>query len=201
MPCEAQLVFRKLTNCQRIRFNGLTMKTTADIESPPEQTFRVLLKTIGMVRRIMEPYFSQFGVSASQWGVLRVLWRADAAGESSVRVTDLSDRLLIRPPSVTTVVDRLEREGLVTREESTVDQRVKEIRLTEAGRRLVRRILDGHTAQIESVLDGLNASEQNALRSSLDRLNRHLSALGDADGETGHARKTAKKNRKVYEVD
>ena len=82
---------------------NVTTKAAIIPESPSEQTFRALLKTMGMMRRVMEPYFSRFGISGSQWGVMRSLWFADQVGESSVRVTDLSDRLLIRPPSVTTV--------------------------------------------------------------------------------------------------
>jgi DNA-binding MarR family transcriptional regulator len=134
--------------------------------------------------------------------VLRALWRADVAGEASVRVTDLSDRLLIRPPSVTTVVDRLERQGLVLREGSASDQRVKEVRLTDNGKRLVRKIMHGHTAQIESVLDALSAPEQASLKQALERLNAHLSTLGEiSTDESSNNRKSAKSNRKSYEVD
>ena len=181
----------------------MTTKAAIIPETPSEQTFRALLKTMGMLRRVMEPYFSRFGISGSQWGVMRALWNADQGGESSVRVTDLSDRLLIRPPSVTTVVDRLERQGLVVREGSPSDQRVKEVRLTDAGKKLVRRVLHGHTSQIETLLDGLTAPELHTLRQSLDRLNVHLAAIND--GPELHApRKSGKSNRKDdkdYEVD
>jgi DNA-binding MarR family transcriptional regulator len=179
----------------------VTTKAATIPESPSEQTFRALLKTMGMMRRVMEPYFSRFGISGSQWGVMRALWFADQVGEASVRVTDLSDRLLIRPPSVTTVVDRLERQGLVLREGSPSDQRVKEVRLTDAGRKLVRRVLHGHTAQIETLLDGLSGSELQALRQSLERLNLHLESMHDGVGDGHHLRKNGKTNRKDYEVD
>jgi DNA-binding MarR family transcriptional regulator len=131
---------------------------------------------------------------------MRALWNAAQGGEESIRVTDLSDRLLIRPPSVTTVVDRLERQGLVSREGSASDQRVKEVRLTDAGKKLVRRVLHGHTTQIETLLDGLTAPELHNLRQSLDRLNTHLRAINDG-GELHVQRKNGKTNRKDYEVD
>jgi MarR family 2-MHQ and catechol resistance regulon transcriptional repressor len=178
----------------------VTTKAAIIPETPSEQTFRALLKTMGMLRRIMEPYFSRYGISGSQWGVMRALWNADQAGEAIVRVTDLSDRLLIRPPSVTTVVDRLERQGLVLREGSHSDQRVKEVRLTDAGKKVVRRVLHGHTSQIETLLDGLTAPELHTLRQSLDRLNMHLAAINDG-GEPHVQRKSGKANRKDYEVD
>src|SRR3954468_17789722 len=85
----------------------------APVDAVPEQTFRALLRTLGLVRRVMEPYFGRHGISGSQWAVLRTLMRAEDDGVRQLRLTDLGDRLLIRPPSVTGVVDRLQKMGLV----------------------------------------------------------------------------------------
>ena len=61
-------------------------------------------------------------------------------GEPALRLTDIGDRLLIRPPSVTGVVDRLERLAFVERTNSSQDMRAKYVRLTAAGRELYERI-------------------------------------------------------------
>ena len=108
----------------------------------------------------MQPYFAAFGISGAQWGILRVLQRAEGEGIRAVRLTDLSTRLLIRPPSVTGVVDRLQRLGLVERAESDRDLRVKRVRLTLAGRRLMERVLRRHPQQVHRVLAGLSDEEQ-----------------------------------------
>src|SRR5438445_7501536 len=104
---------------------------------PSETTFRQLIRVLGLVERVMQPYFAQFGISGSQWGVLRNLHRAVQEGVAGLRLTDLSERLLIRPPSVTGVVDRLERAGLVVRDGSPTDLRSKRVNLTERGRQIV----------------------------------------------------------------
>src|SRR5437660_2897529 len=122
------------------------------ISRPAEGTFRQLLSVLGLVERVMQPYFAQFGISGSQWGVLRTLHRAEADDLPGLRLTDLSDRLLIRPPSVTGVVDRLERAGLVVRDGSPTDLRAKQVALTPRGRQLVERVLTMHGKQIEAVL-------------------------------------------------
>src|SRR3982750_4910037 len=77
-----------------------------------EPAFRALIRTFGLIRRVMEPYFGKFGISGSQWGVLRALNCAAKDGGESLRLSDLSEKLLIQPPSVTGVVDRLERLSL-----------------------------------------------------------------------------------------
>ena len=96
-----------------------------------------------------------------------------------MRLTDLSDRLLVRPPSVTGAVDRLERMGLVAREASPTDQRAKLVSLTPAGRQLVARAREGHAARVQGVLAVLSRSEQRELHRLLDRLGDHLEILAD----------------------
>lgn len=145
--------------------------------------FRSLVRTLGLLKRVMEPYFAKFGISGSQWGILRALHRAEKEGRRELRLTDLSDRLLIRPPSVTGVVDRLQRAGLVARVASADDQRVKLASLTPAGRRLVRSVIKGHGAQIDAVLSGLSSSDQRELGRLLDRLGSHLNGMAAKNGD------------------
>jgi DNA-binding MarR family transcriptional regulator len=149
-----------------------------------DPAFRALIRTMGLLKRVMEPYFARHGISGAQWGVLRSLSRAqEEEGAAGVRLTDLSDRLLVRPPSVTGAVDRLERMGLVAREASPTDQRAKLVSLTAAGRQLVERVREGHAQQIQSVLGALTRSEQRELHRLLDRLGDHLENLADEQQE------------------
>src|SRR6266404_5330251 len=90
-----------------------------------DNAIRELVRTFGLVEKVMQPYFARFGISGSQWGVLRHLYRAEQEGWPGLRLTDLGDRLLIRPPSVTGVVDRLERAELVIRGGLPTDLRAK----------------------------------------------------------------------------
>src|SRR5262249_62377602 len=92
---------------------------------------------LGRTERRRQPSFARFGVSGAQWGVLRNLHRAEEEGLSGLRLTDLGERLLIRPPSVTGVVDRLEKLGLVTRAGVPSDLRAKQGSLTPPGRHAV----------------------------------------------------------------
>src|SRR5262245_36016109 len=125
-----------------------------------ELTFRAFIRTYGLFRHRMQEYFSQFGITGAQWGILRALHRAEGEDPGGLRLTDLGRRLLVRPPSVTTIVDRLERMGLVARKSAIKDQRVKTVTLTRAGRQIVARILEHHPQQIHTILAGLSKIEQ-----------------------------------------
>lgn len=142
-----------------------------------ENPVRELVRTFGLLERAMQPYFAQFGISGAQWGVLRILHRAEKEGLPGLRLTDLGDRLLVRPPSVTGLVDRLQRARLVARHGSPTDLRTKRVTLTDRGRQLVERILRVHTDQMDVVLGSLSGEEQEQLQHLLARMGRHLEAM------------------------
>jgi DNA-binding MarR family transcriptional regulator len=161
-------------------------------DSPPadfgqiEQAFHSLLRTYGRLRQVMDPYFARFGISAAQWAILRVLQRAEAAGEPGLRLTDLGRRLLIQPPSVTGVVDRLERHGFLARQQSTIDQRARLVALTPRGHKLVARVLKGHAGQIRSLFAEHDAREVKNLAELLQKLETRLGALAhDTNSKRG----------------
>ena len=147
-----------------------------------ENAFRTLLRTMGLVDRVMHPYFARFGISGSQWGVLRTLQRAHLVGQARLRLTDLGNRLIIRPPSVTAAVDRLERTGLVQRQAAPDDARAKLLNLTPRGLHLVEQIQAEHPARIHAVLRGLSGAQQLQLQRLLNRLAGHLQSMLDGNG-------------------
>ncbi|MDB5326999.1 MAG: MarR family transcriptional regulator [Phycisphaerales bacterium] len=148
---------------------------------PPDRAFFEVLRTIGLFRRVMEPYFARHGISQAQWGVLINLHCAAKNGDGSMRLADLVEKLLVRPPSVTHVVERLRVAGLIVRECSATDHRAKVVRLTVAGRELVERVLKQHGRQIALVLAGLDGEEQTQLRGLLGKLNSHLESVAPHD--------------------
>ena len=144
-----------------------------------ELALRELVRSFGMLERVLHPYFARFGISGAQWGVLRNLHRAEEEGVRELRLTDLAGRLLVRPPSVTGIIDRLERAGLVARGEVRSDLRSKRISLTSAGRNVVKQVLRGHEHRIDALMAGLSADEQEELRRLLVKLAGHLEGLSE----------------------
>ncbi len=154
-----------------------------------EETFHCLLRSFGLLRQVMDPYFARFGISASLWAILRVLQRAESAGDTSLRLTDLGERLLIQPPSVTGVVDRLERLDLVRRRGSKIDQRVREVSLTPTGRRLVAKVLEGHAAKIQSLFAGHQPQEMEIFLGLLKKLESRLGSLARLEPANHHSKR------------
>jgi DNA-binding MarR family transcriptional regulator len=161
-------------------------ETIPTVAADSQAAFWEILRLIGLCRRVSDPYFARFGISAAQWAVLRILRCAEKEGPDGLRLADLVNKLLVKPPSVTNVVERLRVSGLIVRECSTNDHRAKVVRLTDAGRELVERILKNHGKQIALMLAGLDAGEQQALKGLLGKLNTHLESIAphEAAGES-----------------
>jgi DNA-binding MarR family transcriptional regulator len=139
--------------------------------------FHSLLRTWGLLRQVQEPYFGRFGISGAHWAVLRVLQRARLQGEEKLPLKTVAERLFIRPPSVTGVVDRLERQGLVRRVDSRVDRRVRHLGLTARGEQLLAEVLRGHARRIESLFEPLSPRERATLLALTRKLEAHLGSL------------------------
>ncbi len=147
------------------------------VEATRVNGYRALLRVTGLLDRVMQPYFGRFGISRSQWACLRALHRAELEGEAGLRPVDLGHRLLVRPPSITGLIERLRRIGYVMSNSSIDDGRGKEVRLTVHGRELVERVLEVHPAQIAAVMGGLDTAGQQQLNQLLQRLAAHLESM------------------------
>ena len=72
--------------------------------------------------------------------------------------------------SITGLVDRAERRGLVTRIPSSEDRRVVLVGLTDHGRSLVSRAATGFSADVSAVLDLVPPADRDTLSGIVSRL-------------------------------
>ena len=154
---------------------------------PSEDAFRAMLRYFGLLRRTMEPFFAGYGISVSQWGMLRVLLRAHREGHAGLPLMDLGERLLVRPPSVTGVVRRLTTMGLVKAISSTEDHRVRLVSLTAKGKRLVGTVSGAHRERVREIYAALDEQELAGLSGSLGKLCHHMEEIGRGTGKKEQA--------------
>jgi DNA-binding MarR family transcriptional regulator len=88
------------------------------------------------------------------------------------RITELAASELIAQPSVTTLVARLERDGLVRREPDPADARAVRVHLTGEGRERLARLRANRAAALDARLAGLTPEERKALGCALPALDK-----------------------------
>jgi len=103
----------------------------------------------------------------SQFAVLEALYYI-----GSMTQGEISGKVLKSTSNLTTVIDNLERDGLVQRERDKKDRRVIHVHLTEAGMGRVEAVLPVHVSALVEIFSILSASEQQSLAELCKKLGR-----------------------------
>jgi DNA-binding MarR family transcriptional regulator len=83
---------------------------------------------------------------------------------------DLSDRMLLTKGNICIIVQKMEAAGLIERLTDPVDQRFHRLYMTDAGRRLVARVIPCHRDLEGRILAGLNPADRKTLYDLLNRM-------------------------------
>lgn len=96
------------------------------------------------------------------------------SGEAGIRMSDLARKVVLTKAGLTSLVDRLERRGLVQRVPDPDDRRVVRITLTRPGEEVFREAAEVHVAGIdEHVATRLTDEEATVIADALERVQGH----------------------------
>ena len=140
-------------------------KTQIDTLTIADRLRPVLLQVGRELRREAR----QVGVSPEQVAVLVAIKYTPGIG-----VRELAARERVTPPALSNHIDRLERDGLVSRTPDTADRRRVGLSLTDEGQRVLRRVRSRRTAWLATRLRGLSPEELDAVESAIEPLSRLL---------------------------
>ena len=90
-----------------------------------------------LVTQAYHPLLSGYGLTYPQYLVLLVLWEKDAQP-----VNDIAKRLFLETNTVTPLLQRMEKEGILTREKGKKDARQMIVSLTRKGKALQEKLAD-----------------------------------------------------------
>lgn len=110
--------------------------------------------------------FQEYGLTPPQYIVLAILWKSD-----DVSQIELAKRSRVDRTTLSGIIDRMEKAGLVEREPSLEDPRANRVRLSEKGRahfeqefsraafrvrrRIAERLVPGEYRQLKQLLNKL----------------------------------------------
>lgn len=129
---------------------------------------KAILRLMVSTRRLRDPLADMHpDLTPPQTHVLAALSLGDPEG---MPTSVLAHRICASAPTMTGLVDRMEAQGLVTRERNGDDRRLVTIKLTDAGRKAVL-VLDAHvTDRLTGLLSVLEADERETLVRLLTRI-------------------------------
>ncbi|MEU6536988.1 MarR family transcriptional regulator [Streptomyces sp. NPDC047000] len=125
-----------------------------------------LYETTHRLRQFVEARLHGSGASVARLRALRMLARA----REPLRMRDLSEMTGVAPRTATSIVDSLERDGLVERVRHPHDRRAFLLRLTDDGVRCHREAEEVDRVALAEATGGLDAEDRERFRELLGRI-------------------------------
>lgn len=147
-----------------------------DLKSDVDQVLEAILYLYTESRRITKELAKRADLTGPQLTVVKLL---EAFGDLSL--SELSDKIRAQNSTVTGIIDRMEREDLVTRERSKEDRRVVYIKLTAKGRELAREIPVEPMEVFKNALETLSAQEMKDLLKIMTKVAKRVRTIVDKE--------------------
>ena len=140
------------------------LQQTKPFTSLAHECFLNVLRTSNTLTDAMEDLFKGYGITGTQYNVLRIL---RGAAPDGICRNALRDRMLSRMPDMTRLLDRMEEAGLVVRTRGSEDRRLVSTKITDRALQLLAE-LDKPVGELHEAQLGHLTEEQ--LRSLIDLL-------------------------------
>lgn len=121
------------------------------------------------LNQLLKEDLRQHGLSISNWRILAVLDARDRA-----TVNELSDFAMVEQSTTSHMIDRMQADGWVIRQNAPGDGRVRSVTLTEAGKRKYEEIRHIPAAHTRRALHGISAEERDAFERLLKQMTANL---------------------------
>ena len=147
---------------------------------------RLLLQAREAVMAHTRPNLREQGLSDQQWRVLRVLGE-HAADPGGLETGPVARAAYLLGPSLTGVLTRMERDGLISRSRCPTDARRTVVRATAQGLALVQtlsRTIEAHYAWVESQLGKAKLNQLYALLDELIALEQPVDTFSAPEPES-----------------
>src|SRR5689334_10898772 len=142
------------------------IKQTKPFASLEHEAILGLLRTAAVVDHATDEALRPFGLTGTQFNVLRIL---RGAGSDGLCGREIGERMINRVPDVPRLLDRLEKAGFISRERNENDRRHVIARITTKGKDLLDEI--GHTsAPVEKWFKKLSHAQLESFIEALDTI-------------------------------
>ena len=132
-------------------------------------TFKTSNDLMGKIHRGMRRFFEfqmkKFGITPPQFEVLITLWTEDG-----LVLSDLSKRLSRDGPTITGIIDRMEKKVLVRRERNTRDRRIIKVFLTPKAKEMKDELTNLQQTAGKDIIDNFSSKDLETLEHLLAKL-------------------------------
>ena len=135
------------------------------------EVLRSLKRIMHLNRQLLMRSMAEKGGHPAQAGCLRIIGKHE-----SITQRDLGEALQVSPAALTTMLQRIERQGLIERWPDEIDQRLMRIKLTDDGKSLTAKFREAHREYIDATITPLSEQDRRELSRLLDLLGDNIEA-------------------------
>ena len=132
----------------------------SNVQSLENMAWRSLADTYRTVHFHIMSDLRHYGLTPPQYTVLRIIGRSE---RGFLPMNEIGKEMIVTYANVTTIVDNLEKRGLVRRIRDTTDRRIVNVELTGSGSRLFGKIYSVHHKRVANLMRALSESELRSL--------------------------------------
>src|ERR1700678_984928 len=114
-----------------------TLRQKRPFASLEQEVHLSILRTASELSYTVDQFFRPFGITSSQYNVLRIL---RGAGTDGLCRNEISERMVTATPDMSRLLDRMEKAGWVTRERAEEDRRQVSTHITKSGMELLAKL-------------------------------------------------------------
>lgn len=122
------------------------------------KAFVVLMKASKSMEERIKRDIKRYGVSTTEFTILEALYH-----KGQLTVQQICDAVLINSGSMTYVIDKLQKRGLLKRSPCEQDRRVVQVQITDEGKQVMDEIFPQHQAVIEEIFADIGPEDRQKL--------------------------------------
>lgn len=141
------------------------IKKRSPFASPQQEAMLNVWRTGDLAQNRFGKLFRKYGVTASQYNILRIL----RGNDKPLPCLEIASQMIQAVPAITRLIDQLDQAGFITRERSIDDRRVVFVEITAKGRKVVKE-LDVPVEKLhDKLLSALTQNEAKELSRLLEK--------------------------------
>jgi DNA-binding MarR family transcriptional regulator len=146
-------------------------------ENPAHEALLSIYYTAARVRKKAGEFFRNHGLTDVQYNVMSLL-KYQSGEHGGLTQVELSRMMLVNRANITTLIDRMEKAGLVARKPVPDDRRYNIIELTPHGLKMYDQVAGIYKKKITEMMHVLSQSELDALSGILEKLRSNIDQVG-----------------------
>ncbi len=145
-------------------------------ENPAHEALLNIYYSAARIRKKAGEFFRRHGLTDVQFNVLSLL-KHQSGETGGLTQVELSKMMLVNRANITTLIDRMEKVGLVARKPVPHDRRYNIVALTPHGLEMYQQVSGIYKKKIGEIMHVLDDDELESLKSILEKLRLNLDTI------------------------